>query len=57
MLRKFLYECKRVLQVARKPDRNEYWTVAKVTGLGVVIIGLVGFVIMLIAKLIGAMPT
>jgi protein transport protein SEC61 subunit gamma-like protein len=57
MLRKFLYECKRVLQVARKPDKDEYWTVAKVTGLGVAVIGLVGFVIMLVAKLIGAMPT
>lgn len=52
MLRKFLYECKRVLQVARKPDKDEYWTVAKVTGLGVIIIGVLGFVIMLIAELI-----
>ncbi len=53
-MRKFLYEARRVLKVARKPDREEYWTVAKVTGLGVLLIGAVGFAIMLVAELIGA---
>lgn len=52
MLRKFLYECKRVLRVARKPDREEYLTIAKVTGLGILLIGLVGFVITMISTLI-----
>ena len=52
MLRKFLYECKRVLRVARKPDREEYLTIAKVTGLGILLIGLVGFVITMIATVI-----
>lgn len=52
MLRKFLYECKRVLRVARKPDKEEYLTIAKVTGLGILLIGLVGFVITMIATLI-----
>lgn len=52
MLRKFLHECKRVLRVARKPDREEYLTIAKVTGLGILLIGLVGFVITMIATLI-----
>ena len=54
MLRKFLYECRRVLKVARKPDKDEYWTVAKVTGLGVLVIGAIGFVIMLVSELLGA---
>lgn len=49
MLRKFLYECKRTLQVARKPDKKEYLDVAKVTGLGILLIGLVGFMITMIA--------
>jgi len=49
MLRKFLYECKRTLQVARKPDKKEYLDVAKVTGLGILLIGLVGFAITMIA--------
>jgi len=49
MLRKFLYECKRTLQVARKPDKEEYLDVAKVTGLGILLIGLVGFMITMIA--------
>lgn len=50
MLRKFFYECKRVLRVARKPGKDEYLDVAKVTGLGILLIGLVGFVITMIAQ-------
>ena len=43
-----MYECKRTLQVARKPDKEEYLDVAKVTGLGILLIGLVGFMITMI---------
>ena len=53
MLREFLYECKRVLRVSRKPGKDEYLTIAKVTGLGIVLIGLVGFLIQVIASLLG----
>jgi protein transport protein SEC61 subunit gamma-like protein len=52
MLRKFFYECKRVLRVARKPDKEEYLDIAKVTGLGILLIGLIGFVITMVAGLI-----
>jgi len=52
MLRKFLYECKRTLQVARKPDRDEYTEISKVTGLGILLIGLLGFLISMVAILI-----
>jgi len=52
MLRKFFYECKRTLQVARKPGRDEYLDIAKVTGLGILLIGLVGFAITMVAILI-----
>lgn len=41
-----------MLRVARKPDREEYLTIAKVTGLGILLIGLVGFVITMIATVI-----
>ncbi|MCD6247959.1 MAG: protein translocase SEC61 complex subunit gamma [Hadesarchaea archaeon] len=54
MLRRFLYECRRVLRVARKPESEEYWKIAKVTGIGIMVIGIVGFVIRLIVELIGA---
>jgi len=42
----------RVLRLARKPDTKEYNQVAKVTGLGILLIGLVGFAIKLVSQLI-----
>ena len=33
----FLKQCERVLRVAKKPDTEEYKTVAKVTGIGILI--------------------
>lgn len=51
-LDKFLKDSKRVLKVARKPDKDEYFDFAKVTTLGIIVIGLIGFVIFLIAQLI-----
>ena len=49
----FLKQSKRVLKVARKPDREEYFDFSKVTALGIAVIGLIGFVIYLISELIG----
>ena len=49
----FIKDSKRVLKVARKPDKEEYLQFAKVTAIGVVIIGLVGFVIVIVGQLIG----
>ncbi|WP_414469591.1 protein translocase SEC61 complex subunit gamma [Methanobacterium sp. ACI-7] len=49
----FIRQCRRVLHVSKKPDREEFQNVAKITGIGIIIIGLVGFVISLIAQLLG----
>ena len=48
----FLKQCERVLRVSKKPDTEEYKTVAKVTGIGILIIGLIGFIIALISQLL-----
>jgi len=50
-LRQFITECGRVLRVARKPSKKEYWTVAKVSAIGILIIGLIGFILHLISTL------
>ena len=50
---KFVKDSKRVLKVARKPGKEEYLELAKVTSIGVVIIGVIGFVIFLLGSLIG----
>lgn len=52
-LDKLWKDCKRVLKVARKPDGSEYLDFSKITALGIVVIGAVGFVIVLISQLIG----
>ena len=48
----FIKQCQRVLKVSRKPDREEYINVAKVTGIGIIIIGVIGFIIIIISQLI-----
>jgi len=51
-MKAFLQNCRRMLQVARKPGKEEYLQVAKVTGVGILIVGFVGFVIMIISYLV-----
>jgi len=50
----FIKECRRVLHVSKKPGREEYINVAKVTGIGIIIIGVIGFIITLGAQALGA---
>jgi protein transport protein SEC61 subunit gamma-like protein len=56
-MRKFLQNCRRTLQVAKKPDKDEYQHVAKVAGLGILLVGFVGFIIMFVGSIItGVQP-
>ncbi len=41
----------RVLKITKKPDRDEFTMSAKVTGLGILLIGSIGFLIYLIGTL------
>lgn len=50
---RFFKECKRVLKVSKKPNKEEYLNFSKVTALGMGIIGIIGFIIALIFQLIG----
>ncbi|MDP2906567.1 MAG: protein translocase SEC61 complex subunit gamma, partial [Nanoarchaeota archaeon] len=38
-LKSFIMECKRVLIVTKKPNREEFKAVVKVSGIGMIIIG------------------
>jgi protein transport protein SEC61 subunit gamma and related proteins len=49
----FIKQCRRVLIVSKRPDMEEYQNVSKVTGIGVIIIGVIGFIVSIIAQLIG----
>ena len=46
---RFLSQCKKVFLVARKPS-SDYKRTAKITGLGIFLIGLVGFLIWLVTQ-------
>nr|WP_295001582.1 protein translocase SEC61 complex subunit gamma [uncultured Methanobrevibacter sp.] len=50
---KFVKDAKRVLKVSRKPDGKEYVDLAKISALGVVIIGGIGYIIVCLGSLIG----
>ena len=50
---KTIKDCKRVLKVSRKPDKQEYLEISKIVAIGIAIIGVVGFIIVLIGELIG----
>lgn len=44
-LKEFIRECRRVLTVTKKPDKIEFKTIVKASGIGMMIIGAIGFVI------------
>ena len=51
-IKEYLAECYRVLLVTKKPTKIEFKTVVKVSGLGILIIGLIGFLFHLMYQLI-----
>ena len=54
-LRNLAERMRRILLVASKPDKEEYKQSVKITGLGFVVIGIIGFIIFLIVQLIGGL--
>ena len=48
-LKETISNWKRVLQVARKPDKYEFTSTSKVCAIGLVLIGFVGFIIFILA--------
>jgi len=50
--KRFGKECLRVLRVTKKPTKEEFKTIVKVSGLGILIIGLIGFLIQMAKQLL-----
>jgi len=50
-LKEFSKECWRVLRVTKKPDKTEFQTFVKVSGIGILLIGFIGFLIHLVKEL------
>ena len=51
-LKSMLNEYGRVLRVTKKPTREEFMTISKVSGLGILAIGLIGFILQLVRYLL-----
>jgi protein transport protein SEC61 subunit gamma-like protein len=47
----FVIECKRIFRVTKKPSNIEFKTIVKASGLGMILMGLIGFVIHMIKQL------
>ncbi|MBI3190081.1 protein translocase SEC61 complex subunit gamma [archaeon] len=54
-LRNVIERMRRILLVSSKPDKTEYKQSVKITGLGFLIIGIIGFVIFLAVQLMGGL--
>ena len=48
---KFYKKCKRVWYVLKKPTKKEFQMIAKVSAIGILVLGFIGFLISLIVKL------
>ena len=51
-VKRFIKETIRVIRVTKKPGKTEYLSIVKVTGIGILLIGLLGFLIFLIKQLL-----
>lgn len=51
-LKTFWLECKRVLRVTKKPDKQEFATIVKVSAIGMAVIGVIGFLIHMVKELL-----
>jgi len=50
-LKGFVRECRRVLMVTKKPTRDEFKNIVKVSGIGLLIIGFIGFLIQVLKQI------
>jgi protein transport protein SEC61 subunit gamma and related proteins len=48
----FVKECVRVFKITKKPTKEEYKTISKVAGIGILIIGLLGFIVHIVKTLV-----
>jgi len=48
----FYRQCVRVFKITKKPTKEEFKAIMKVSGLGIMLIGFIGFIIHVIDKLV-----
>ena len=51
-IKKFFKETVRVMRILKKPSREEYKNLVNVTGLGIAIVGIIGFAIFMVKLIV-----
>ena len=49
-LKSFIKKCKRVWHTLKKPTKKEFEQIAKISAIGIAILGLIGFLISMLMK-------
>jgi len=52
-IKEFFSSSRRIISISQKPGKKEFWLMAKIIGLGIIIIGVIGFLIKLIMQFLG----
>jgi protein transport protein SEC61 subunit gamma-like protein len=50
-LKLFIKKCKRVWIVLKKPTKKEFEQISKISGIGILVLGLIGFIVTLIMEI------
>ena len=50
-LKSFSQQCNRVWKLLKKPDKQEFTTIAKVSAIGLLLVGAIGFAVALVMKI------
>jgi protein transport protein SEC61 subunit gamma and related proteins len=51
-LKSFYEECVRVFKITKKPTKEEFMAIVKVSGLGILFIGFIGFLVHVVEQLV-----
>lgn len=46
----FISSSRRILSISKKPTKKEFWFMAKIVAIGIVVIGIIGYLVKLIAS-------
>jgi len=51
-IKNYISHCWRVLRITKKPDKIEYKTIVKASGLGIALIGIIGFLLQILNQML-----
>jgi len=51
-LKSFFFESKRVFRITKKPSKEEFKAIVKISSIGIAVIGIIGFIIQIIWRLV-----